>query len=156
MIDTGQAKILLRCTWIESKLSKMLFVLRYCQPAGDDHCVGPCERRAPVPGHRVERHEDQAHPPTDHQQVCFILTNSVADPECLSHIPDPTFFQSGSELFPSRIRIKEFKYFNPKKWFVSSRKYDPGFLSGSRIRILTIYPSRVAGSIIHRIPDPQH
>ncbi len=34
----------------------------------------------------------------------------------------------GSELFPSgsRIRIKEFEYFNPKKWFLSSRKYDPG------------------------------
>jgi len=43
----------------------------------------------------------------------------------LFSIPDP-----GSELFPSRIRIKEFKYFNPpkkqKKWFLSSRKYDPG------------------------------
>ncbi len=26
----------------------------------------------------------------------------------------------------SRIRIKEFKYFNPKKWFLSSRKYDSG------------------------------
>jgi hypothetical protein len=24
-------------------------------------------------------------------------------------IPDPTFFHPGSELFPSRIRIKEFK-----------------------------------------------
>jgi hypothetical protein len=67
--------------------------------------------------------------------------NSVADPGCLSRIrlfsiPDP-----GSELSPSRIpdpnclppgsriRIKEFKYFNPqktKKWFISSRKYDPG------------------------------
>jgi hypothetical protein len=39
---------------------------------------------------------------------------SVADPGCLSwirlfSIPDP-----GSEFFPSRIRIKEFKYFNPK------------------------------------------
>jgi hypothetical protein len=34
----------------------------------------------------------------------------------------------GSEFFPSRIRIKEFKYFNPKKLFLSSRKYDPEFL----------------------------
>jgi hypothetical protein len=42
----------------------------------------------------------------------------------LISIPDP-----GSELSPSRIRIKEFKYFNPqknKKWFPSSRKYDMG------------------------------
>ncbi len=50
----------------------------------------------------------------------------------------------GSEFFPSqipgqkdpririRIRIKEFKYFNPKL-FLSSRKYDPG--CSSRIRI---------------------
>ncbi len=36
------------------------------------------------------------------------------------------FFHPGSELFPSRIRIKEFKYFKPNKWFQSSRKYDPG------------------------------
>jgi hypothetical protein len=44
----------------------------------------------------------------------------------------------GSEFFPSRIRIKEFKCFNPKKWFLSSQKYilyglfipdpDPDFL----------------------------
>ncbi len=78
------------------------------------------------------------------------LDNSVADPGCLSRIPDPTVFHPGSRnrtvsipdpgselsqsripdancLHPgSRIRIKEFKYFNPKKWFLSSRKYDPG------------------------------
>jgi hypothetical protein len=40
-----------------------------------------------------------------------------------SRIPDPNFFHPGPG---SRIRIKEFKYFNPKKWFISSRKYDPG------------------------------
>ncbi len=48
-----------------------------------------------------------------------ILSGSVADPGCLSRIRlfpilDPTFF-------PSRIRIKEFKDFNPIKWFLSSR-----------------------------------
>ncbi len=48
-------------------------------------------------------------------------------------IPDPNFFIRGPG---SRIRIKEFRYFNPKKWFLSSQKYDPGF------------PSRI------RIPDP--
>jgi hypothetical protein len=36
-------------------------------------------------------------------------------------IPDTKFFHSGSQ-----IRIKEFKYYNPKKWFLSSRKYDLG------------------------------
>ncbi len=42
-----------------------------------------------------------------------------------SRIPDPNCLHPGS-----RIRIKEFKYFNPKKkqkkWFLSSNKYDPG------------------------------
>ncbi len=56
-----------------------------------------------------------------------------------SRIPGPIFFHPGS-----RISIKEFTYFNPKKWFISSRKYDPG--CSSRIRILTFYPSP--------IPDP--
>jgi hypothetical protein len=41
---------------------------------------------------------------------------------------------SGSEFFPIRIRIKEFRYFIPKKLFLSSRKYDSG--CSSRIRIL--------------------
>jgi hypothetical protein len=61
----------------------------------------------------------------------------------------------GSELSPSRIRIKEFMYFNPKKpkkWFLSSGKHDPG--CSSRIRMLTFYPSRIQGSEMHRIPDP--
>ncbi len=55
----------------------------------------------------------------------------------------------GSEFFPSRIHIKEF---NPKKWFLSSRKYDSG--SSSRNRILIFYPSRIPGSKRHRLPDP--
>jgi hypothetical protein len=56
--------------------------------------------------------------------------------------------ETGSEYFPSRIRIKEFKYFNPKNGFQALgnmiRIVHPG--SGFRIRILTLYPSR--------IPDP--
>ncbi len=43
-------------------------------------------------------------------------------------IPDTNFFHPGS-----RIHIKKFKYINPKKWFLSSWKYDPG--CSSRIRI---------------------
>jgi hypothetical protein len=38
-----------------------------------------------------------------------------------SRIPDLNRFHPGS-----RFRIKEFKYFNPKIWFLSSRKYDTG------------------------------
>jgi hypothetical protein len=75
--------------------------------------------------------------------------SSVADPGCLS-----------------RIRIKEFKYFDPNKWFLSSRKYrmirvvHPG--SGS---LFFTHPgsmgqngtgSQIHGSKRHRIPDPQH
>jgi hypothetical protein len=76
--------------------------------------------------------------------------SSFADPGCLSpildpgseffpsQIPDPgsKFFASwipdpGSEFFPSRILDPgcEFKYFNQKKWFLSSQKYDPSFRS---------------------------
>jgi hypothetical protein len=50
--------------------------------------------------------------------------SSVADPTFPSRIPDPNILHPGS-----RIRIKEFEYFNPKKWFPSTRKYDPGFSS---------------------------
>jgi hypothetical protein len=65
------------------------------------------------------------------------------------------FYTSKSEMHPvlritgclSRIRIKEFKYFNPKKWFLSSRKYDPGCSS----RILIFYPSR-SGSCFCTLP----
>ncbi len=79
---------------------------------------------------------------------------SVADPGMFFRIPDPTFFHPGSE---SRIRFKEFKYFNPKKWFLSSRKYDPG----CSVRIPDpdpdfVHPSRIQWSKRHRIPDPQH
>jgi hypothetical protein len=48
---------------------------------------------------------------------------------------------SGSRI---PIRIKEFKYFEPKKLFLSSWKYDPG--CSSRIGILIFYPTRA--------PDP--
>ncbi len=49
----------------------------------------------------------------------------IPDPICLSRIRLFSIPHPGSEFFPSRIRIKEFQYFNPKKWFVSSRIYDP-------------------------------
>ncbi len=64
-------------------------------------------------------------------------SSSVADTGMF--IPD-----SGSKFFPSRIRIKELSILDPKKRFLSSRKYnpvdipdpDPEFFThpGSRIR----------------------
>jgi hypothetical protein len=45
--------------------------------------------------------------------------SSVADPGCLFRIADPNF-HPGSKFFPSRIRLKEFKYFNPKIVFKHS------------------------------------
>ncbi len=62
-------------------------------------------------------------------------------------IPNPNIFHRGS-----RIRNKEFKYFNQKKGLLSSRKYDPG--CSSRIWILIFYPSRIPDLGVKKTPDP--
>ncbi len=65
-------------------------------------------------------------------------------------IPNQKFFHPRS-----RIRIKEFHYFNPKNCFLALgvsnmvRVVHPG-----RIWILIFYPCRIQGSTRHRIPDP--
>jgi len=72
----------------------------------------------------------------------------------LFSIPDPNCLHPGSAS-------KNLSILTPKKWFLSSRKYDPG--CSSRIRMLTFYPSRIpdpgvkkgTGSRIPD-PDPQH
>ncbi len=75
--------------------------------------------------------------------------NTKLDMQCL-RIWD---IYPGSEFFPSRILTKEFQYFNPKEWFLSSRKYDSGWRS--RIRILTFYPSRISDPGSRgQTPDP--
>jgi hypothetical protein len=91
---------------------------------------------------------------------------SVADPGCLSRIPDP-----GSDFFPSRIPdpnclhpgsrilIKEFKYFNPKKSknrFLSSKNMIQVVHPGSRIRMLTFsHPgSRIPDPGVKKAPNP--
>ncbi len=76
-------------------------------------------------------------------------------------IPDPTFFHPAFRISDpnffhpgSRIRIKE-SYFNPKNWFLSSRKYDPG--CSSRIPdpdFLPIPDPGSRGSKRHSITDP--
>ncbi len=114
--------------------------------------------------------------------------SSFADPGCLARILDPgsKFFPSripdlGSKFFHpgslvwifsipdpgSRMRIKEFKYFNQKKWFLSSQKYEFSILDldhgsgswlftypGSQSWIPILDPrSRIQRSKRHRIPD---
>jgi hypothetical protein len=90
---------------------------------------------------------------------CFCLlthpVGSVADPECLSRIPDPIFFPSlipgsGSEFFSYRIRIKEFKYFNPKKLVSNLSEIWSGFFIPDPDPDC-FYPSRNQGS---KAPDP--
>jgi hypothetical protein len=48
--------------------------------------------------------------------IKYHIINSVADPGCLSRITDPKFSipDQNFSVPGSRIRIKEFKYFNPK------------------------------------------
>ncbi len=54
-----------------------------------------------------------------------------------------TYYQKSKKDSGSRIRIK---------LLLSSRKYDPKY--SSRIRILILYPSRMQGSTMLLIPDP--
>ncbi len=69
------------------------------------------------------------------------------------------FFHPKSQIriFPSRIRIKEFKYFNPRIWFLCSRKYDPDCsfrISDPDPYFFPIPDSGSRGSKRHRISDP--
>jgi hypothetical protein len=54
---------------------------------------------------------------------------------------------SGSRM---QIRDKEFKYCERKKLFLSSRKYDPGF--SSRTRILIFNLSRIPDAGVKKVP----
>ncbi len=83
--------------------------------------------------------------------IIYTETDSVADPGCLSRIPpDPTFFHPGSSSKNLSILTQK----KAKKWFLSSKKYDPG--CSSRIRMLTFsHPgSRIQRSKRYPIPDP--
>ncbi len=67
-----------------------------------------------------------------------------------SRIPDPNCLLHRG----SRIRIKEFKYFNPKKWLLSSRKYDPGCSSRIPDSDADLTPSRIPDPGFKKAPDP--
>ncbi len=78
------------------------------------------------------------------------------------------FLMSFIRFLFSRIRIyfildpgsasKNLSNLNQKKFFLSSRKYDPAVHpgSGSRIRLLTFYPSRIPDPGVKKARDPQH
>ena len=91
----------------------------------------------------------------------------IPDPESrirMFPIPDPGYWiQILSILDPwsqirifsipdvgSQIRFKEFQYFNPKKWFLSSQKYDPGYPDPGSGSWLSTYPRSRSW-----IPDPE-
>ncbi len=105
-----------------------------------EHDGQPGERTDPGPedGHRQEGGLTVRHAALHGQQARLHLSAKGRPRpyfQCCGSgifIPDPNFFHPGS-----RIRIKEFKFFNSKKWFLSSRKYDPG--CSSRIQILKFY-----------------
>ncbi len=110
-----------------------------------------------VPRHsQLTLHPHKVLPP---HRIYNISKTSAPDPGCypgsrirMLSIPDP-----GSKFFPisdpgRRIRIKKFKYFNPKNWFLSSRKYDPGY--SSRIWILFFYLSLIPDPGAKKAPDP--
>jgi hypothetical protein len=87
------------------------------------------------------------------------ILSSVADPGCLSRIPDPTFsIPDPNCLHPgSRILIKEYKYFNTKKakkWFLSSKKYDPGCSSRIPDPDAEFLPSRIPDPGVKKAPNP--
>ncbi len=112
-----------------------------------DGCV-PCSHLAG--GHHLSARLSASRrdtPPAGKPPGPILLHISIEDLTALrirDVYPESDFFRPGSELFPSRIRIEEFKYFKPKKLYLSSREYDLG--CSSRIRILIFYPSRISGS----------
>jgi hypothetical protein len=70
----------------------------------------------------------------------------------LFSIPDPNCLHPGS-----RILIKELKYFNPKKtkkWFPSSKKYDPDCSSRIPDPDADFLPSRIPDPGVKKAPNP--
>jgi hypothetical protein len=69
--------------------------------------------------------------------------------------PGSDFFHPGSEFFHPGSASKKLSILTPKKWFLSSRKYDPWVVHPeSWIRILTFYPSWIPDPEVKKSPDP--
>jgi hypothetical protein len=65
----------------------------------------------------------------------------------LFSIPDPNCLHPGSAS-------KNFSVLTQKKWFLSSRKYDPGCLSWVPDPDADFYPSRIPDPGVKKAPDP--
>jgi hypothetical protein len=63
------------------------------------------------------------------------------------YIPDPNFF-----ILDPGSASKNLSILTPKKWFLSSRKYDTG--CSSRIRTLIFYPFRIPDPGVKKASDP--
>jgi hypothetical protein len=102
------------------------------------------------------------------RNLSSLSKSSVADPGCLSRIPDPTFFHPGSRIrtvsIPDPGSSKNLSILTtkkPKKWFLSSKKYDLGCSSLIPDPDADFLPipdpgSRGQKGTQSRIPDPQH
>ncbi len=88
--------------------------------------------------------------------ISTCLFYSVANPGCWSRIPDPNFFipDPVSRAWIC-ICIKEFKYFNHKNCFLSSRQYDPECSFRILVPGLRFFSITDPGVKKHRIPDPE-
>ncbi len=80
-----------------------------------------------------------------------LVRGSVADPGCLSRIPDPTFFHPGSSS--KNLSILTLK--KAKKWFLSSKKYDPGCSSRIPDPDADFLPSRIPDPGVKKAPNPR-
>ena len=87
---------------------------------------------------------------------------SVADPGCLSRIPDPTFFHPGSRIRTVSIpdpgsSSKNLSILTQKKaikWFLSSKKYDPGCSSRIPDPDADFLPSLIPDPGVKKVPNP--
>ncbi len=101
-------------------------------------------------------------PPWSRQSACSStsipslgdVSFSVADLGCLSRIPGPNYSIPDPNFFPSRIRIKEFKYFNPNKSGFQDpgvkNAPDPGSGSATLVSLCTVILNRFGGILSNK------
>jgi hypothetical protein len=121
---------------------RALAQLKLSEECGGTCTVPVCVGRCPAP-RRCERPRLLLPPPPAHSPHYIRMTlkiwrKSVENPGCLCRIRLFPYRIPDSQLTRSRICIKEFKYFYPKKLILSSQIQDLG--CSSRIRI---FPSRI-------------